>query len=122
MDTSVLIAETDDELSDVLGYYLSERGYWVQTAADGRECLDRLREFQPRTLVIDRDLPWDGDDGLVGYIRQNGDVPSLMLVTGTSSPEELASQTGVPLECCFRKPFCFRGLLERIRSGVTGPA
>ena len=120
MVTSVLIAEADDELSDVLGYYLSERGYRVQTVADGLECLSKVGEFQPRALVIDLDLPWGGGDGVVTRLRENDDVPSppLVLVVGNADPDELARRAGVPPDCCFRKPFRFRTLLERIQSGL----
>jgi two-component system response regulator VicR len=118
MGASVLIAEADDVLSDVLGYYLSERGYRVQTAADGLECLSKLREFQPETLVINVDLPWGGGDGVVTRIRENGDVSPvpLVLVTGNSGSDDLSARTGVPADCCFRKPYRFRRLLERIAS------
>ena len=64
MTTPVPILIVDDNASNtkLLAFILSSRGYEVRTAASADEALSTLKEFHPRLILMDIQLP--GMDGL----------------------------------------------------------
>ena len=64
MTTRAPILIVDDNLSNtkLLAFLLSSKGYVVRTAANADEALAVLREFEPRLILMDLQLP--GTDGL----------------------------------------------------------
>ena len=53
----VLIVDDNDDVREVLAFMVSTAGYRVETAADGFEALDKLREFHPCVVVLDLMMP-----------------------------------------------------------------
>jgi hypothetical protein len=47
MKPSVLIADSDAELCEFYRHFLGEQGYEVAIAADGLDCLEKLRRLRP---------------------------------------------------------------------------
>jgi two-component system cell cycle response regulator len=64
MSTGAPILIVDDNASNtkLLAFLLTAKGYVVRTAASAGEALEVLREFQPRLILMDIQLP--GMDGL----------------------------------------------------------
>ena len=75
----VLVVEDDADIADVLRRSLRNEGYEVRTSADGVEALDVAVGFVPDLVVLDLGLP--GLDGIevCRRLRNEGDVPILML-------------------------------------------
>ncbi|GAC1449128.1 MAG: hypothetical protein PVSMB4_07080 [Ktedonobacterales bacterium] len=53
----VLVAEDDDDLREVLAMLLTDEGYLVGEARDGREALVRLRDFDHWLVLLDLMMP-----------------------------------------------------------------
>jgi CheY-like chemotaxis protein len=53
----VLVAEDDDDLRDVLVMLLADEGYLVGEAHNGREALERLRDFDHWLVLLDLMMP-----------------------------------------------------------------
>ena len=66
-----------------------------------------LAENPPEILVIDLEIPWGGDDGVLEWVREHAaaDGPPQIFVTGDDSPADLSSRTGIPPGHCFQKTF-----------------
>ena len=61
---TVLVIEDDDMVSDALVDIITDEGYRVATARNGREALDKLRwGLQPAVILLDMQMPlmtgWD---------------------------------------------------------------
>src|SRR5678815_5074292 len=55
---AVLIVEDQPDLRDLLQFYLHRKGYSVDTAADGREALEKLDNgFNPCVILLDLMMP-----------------------------------------------------------------
>ena len=55
---SILIVEDDSDLREALSEVLRDEGYSVESAADGREALDRLRrDLRPSLILLDLTMP-----------------------------------------------------------------
>jgi CheY-like chemotaxis protein len=122
MGPRVLIAESDAELVAFLQRFLTRRGYAVETAAGGLECLEKLHRFRPQVLVLNVQLLWGGGDGVLARLREGGDVPPVPVVlTGADGNGPDAP----PVVRRLLKPFSLADLLDSVHSaapgGRTGP-
>jgi DNA-binding NtrC family response regulator len=120
MKQTVLIADGDAELSDRQRQFLTERGYEVETASDGLECLENLRRVTPDVLVLDQELHWGGGDGVLAWLRELGVRPEVAVVlTATAGFSPHAAEDNEPPVVKFLpKPFGLAALLESVQAAV----
>jgi DNA-binding response OmpR family regulator len=117
MKPTLLIAESDAELRDAYRRFLAARGYDVETAADGLDCLEKLRRLAPAVCVLDRELPWGGADGVLALLREERATPGVAVVlTATAGhPADAAADVKPPVVQVLPKPFMLTALLESVR-------
>ncbi|HEY33418.1 MAG TPA: response regulator transcription factor [Dehalococcoidia bacterium] len=123
----VLVVDDDAKTVELVKLYLNRDGYRVLTAYDGIEALRLAREGHPDLIVLDLMLP--GIDGLevCRTLRNESDVPIIMLTARTTDEDKL---TGLELgaDDYMTKPFSPRELAARVRTvlrrlpGERGPA
>ena len=122
----VLVVDDDVKTVELVKLYLNRDGYKVLTAHDGIEALRLARESHPDLIVLDLMLP--GIDGLqvCRTLRNESDVPIIMLTAKTTDQDKL---TGLNLgaDDYVTKPFSPRELAARVRTvlrrlpGERGP-
>ncbi len=122
----VLVVDDDTKTVELVRLYLNRDGYRVLTAYDGVEALRLAREGHPDLIVLDLMLP--GIDGLeiCRILRNESDVPIIMLTARTTDEDKLTGlDTGA--DDYITKPFSPRELAARIRAvlrrlpGERGP-
>ena len=115
MGSTVLVVEDDPHTVEVVRLYLQRDGHSVLTAPDGLSGLQLFREGRPDLVVLDLMLP--GVDGwqVCRTIRQESDVPIVML---TARVEEEDRVAGLELgaDDYVTKPFSLRELAARVRA------
>jgi two-component system KDP operon response regulator KdpE len=121
MPAQLLIAESDPVLRRFYRTYLQAVGFEVETAADGLECLDRLRLGRPDALVVDLDLRWGGGDGVLSCL-EGDDRPRAVVALGSAPPAELARRLGLPETFCLQKPAHASSLVLRLATLLFGLA
>ena len=111
----VLVVDDDVKTVELVKLYLNRDGYKVLTAYDGVEALRLARESHPDLIVLDIMLP--GVDGLevCRILRNESDVPIIMLTAMTTDQDRL---TGLNLgaDDYVPKPFSPRELAARVRA------
>jgi DNA-binding response OmpR family regulator len=122
----VLVVDDDVKTVELVKLYLNRDGYRVFTAYDGVEALRLARVGKPDLIVLDLMLP--GIDGLeiCRTLRDESDVPIIMLTAKTTDQDKL---TGLDLgaDDYVTKPFSPRELAARVRAilrrlpGERGP-
>ncbi|MCO6450016.1 MAG: response regulator transcription factor [Caldilineales bacterium] len=111
----ILLVEDEADLRNTLKLNLKEQGYKVSTAGNGFEGLEKAREKTPDLIILDLMLP--GMDGLslMRALRQDSDVPVLMLTARTSEMDKIVGlETGA--DDYLTKPFSLGELLARVRA------
>ena len=115
MGKSVLVVDDDAKTVELVKLYLNRDGYKVLTAYDGIEALRLAREKHPDLIVLDLMLP--GMDGLqvCQKLRDESDVPIIMLTARTTEEDRL---TGLDLgaDDYVTKPFSPKELAARVRA------
>jgi DNA-binding response OmpR family regulator len=85
----VLIADADQELLRLYSWSLGKRGFQVETACDGLDCVAKLRAFRPHVLVLDPNLPWGAGEGVLAMMYEDLNVPFVpVLALATCYPED----------------------------------
>ena len=117
MKPTLLIAESDAELRDAYRRFLAARGYDVETAADGLDCLEKLRRLTPTVCVLDRELRWCGADGVLAWLREERATSgvSVVLTATACQPPDVAVAIEPPVVQFLPKPFMLTALLESVR-------
>ncbi len=115
MSEKVLVVEDEPTLVETLAYNLNRQGYTVVTATDGHAALAVARREQPDLIVLDLMLP--GLDGfeVCRILRQEMNVPILML---TARTDEVDRVVGLEMgaDDYLTKPFSMRELLARVKA------
>lgn len=79
MAQTILIAEDDGDIADLLTLYLTGEGYRVLAAPDGRQALALLEGQKIDLAILDIMLPEIGGYDLLRRIRQRWNLPVLIL-------------------------------------------
>lgn len=79
MDTSILIAEDDADIRDLLRLYLEGEGFQVLEAGDGASALRLAREQSPSMAILDIMMPEMNGFELTRTLRKYSDIPILIL-------------------------------------------
>jgi len=125
-DKNVLVVDDDIKTVELVKLYLTRDGYEVLTAYDGIEALRLARESHPDLIVLDLMLP--DIDGLevCRIIRQESDVPIIML-TARSTDQDKLTGLGLGADDYVTKPFSPKELAARVHAvlrrlpGERGP-
>jgi two-component system alkaline phosphatase synthesis response regulator PhoP len=123
----ILVVDDDVKTVELVKLYLNRDGYRVLTAYDGTEALRLARESHPDLIVLDLMLP--GMDGfeVCRTLRDESDVPIVMLTARTTDEDKLTG-LGLGADDYVSKPFSPRELAARVRAvlrrlpGERGPA
>lgn len=120
MKARLLLADPDKSLHGAYADFFSRAGFDVETAADGVECIGKLRLAGAEVLVVDADLAWGGADGVLDRVSGDPNVPwvPVTIATGITLPDELVKQFELPPQWCLRKPYRMETLLERIDAAL----
>ncbi len=111
----VLVVEDDEEIAQVLQRSLRMEGYEVRTSADGEAALADADAFSPDLVILDLGLPkLDGID-VARTLREDGDVPILML-TARDAVDARVAGLDAGADDYLVKPFERQELLARLRA------
>ena len=113
--THILVVDDDAALRELLGRYLTEQGFRVDTVADGTAMDRQLAAARPDLVILDLMLP--GEDGLAlaRRLRAQGDLPIVMLSARGEDVDRIVGLE-VGADDYLAKPFNPRELLARIRA------
>jgi DNA-binding response OmpR family regulator len=121
----ILVIEDEPGARNALESLLTEEGYVVRTAADGRAGLKCLREFRPDTVVCDVRLP---DINGLQVLRRTrtlaDDDVVFIIVTAGSNSEDVDDALRREADVFIEKPIDlnrFRRILRQILPPPSGP-
>jgi DNA-binding response OmpR family regulator len=112
---TILVVEDESSIASFVSLYLKNAGYTVRTAATGAEALALAVSEKPALIVLDLMLPDVDGIEVCKRIRQDSDVPILML---TARDEDVDKIIGLEVgaDDYLTKPFNPRELVARVKS------
>ncbi|MBP8002952.1 MAG: response regulator transcription factor [Chloroflexi bacterium] len=115
MAQTVLVVDDAENLRVLLKSYLTQEGYRVVTANNGREALFTVRQEKPDIIILDLMMPEMGGYDFMRHYSREGNAPIILL---TAKIEESDKVLGLELgaDDYVTKPFSMRELAARIRA------
>jgi len=122
----VLVVDDDEKTVELVKLYLNRDGYRVIIAYEGEEALRLAREAHPDLIVLDLMLPGINGLEICRTLRQESDIPIIMLTAMTTDEDRLRG-LDLGADDYVTKPFSPRELAARVRAvlrripGERGP-
>jgi DNA-binding response OmpR family regulator len=117
----ILVVEDEAGIAHFIRQGLTEAGYAVDLAWDGRDGLEFALSADYDVLVLDIMLPGlDGLEVLAELRRRGNKVPALMLTARDTVPDRVAG-LDAGADDYLIKPFSFQELLARLRALMRRP-
>jgi DNA-binding response OmpR family regulator len=114
-NATIVVVDDDESIRELASIYLEKEGFRVECAPDGPTAIERTAATKPSLIILDLMLP-----GMSGYdvcrtIRQDNNVPILML---TARDEDVDKIVGLELgaDDYVTKPFNPRELVARVKA------
>ena len=115
MPHNVLVIEDDPGIARIVRLYLEQDGHRVATAGDGVAGLKLARESAPDLIVLDLMLPRLDGMEICRALRQDSDVPIIMVTARVAEADRLAG-LDLGADDYILKPFSPRELAARARA------
>ena len=118
MDKKPLVFVVDDEmdLRDIMQYKFQAEGYDVETAVDGLDALQKIKNIEPDVIILDLNMPrLGGVQFFMNICNGKGEpkYPTIVL-TARSNMESLFQM--YKIERFMPKPFRLEELISTVQS------
>ncbi|UJF32430.1 response regulator transcription factor [Paenibacillus hexagrammi] len=115
MSGVILVVDDETNIIDVCTLYLEREGFRVISAGNGEEALRMWRQYAPDLMILDLMMPGINGWQVCVEIRQEQDIPIIML---TARGEEKDRLTGLTMgaDDYLTKPFSPRELVLRVKA------
>jgi DNA-binding response OmpR family regulator len=115
---TILVADDEEDLRELVAYRLTRSGYEVVPAGDGQEALQLARERTPDLMVLDVMMPRLDGYELTRRVRAEESLRSVpvILLTARSQESDVSRGFEVGADDYLRKPFSPDELVARVRA------
>src|SRR5262245_54689805 len=87
LNGTILVADDDGDIREILRDALGGLGTTIVTAADGQECLDRFEAVAPEVVLLDIEMPIKSGLEVLNELRQRGRDTPVIMITAYGSVE-----------------------------------
>ena len=112
----LLVIEDDDTLRDSLATQLTEAGYAVEQAADGREGLYYAMEYPVDLAIIDLGLPEVSGLDIIREARDKGKTYPILILTARDRWQDKVDGLSAGADDYVVKPFHFEEVSARVHA------
>ncbi len=122
----VLVVDDEDLIRDTIALTLSDEGYEVMTAIDGRQALEVLQEalnpsrsgnpVLPDLIILDLMLPYVNGLDVCRWMRREGSSIPILMLSAKGSETDRVVGLEVGADDYLTKPFGMRELVARCRA------
>lgn len=93
-DIKILLVDDEQDILEIVGYNLTQEGYQVVTAANGREAITKAKKELPHLIIIDVMMPeMDGMEA-VENIRRIPELNNVIITFLTARSEDYSQVAG----------------------------
>jgi DNA-binding response OmpR family regulator len=115
MSGTILVVDDEPNIVELARLYLRNEGFDVETAANGREGLEKARALKPSLVLLDIMMPELDGTEVCRILRKEGDTPVIML---TARGDDVDRIVGLELgaDDYITKPFNPREMVARVKA------
>ncbi|MHB8626567.1 MAG: response regulator transcription factor [Aggregatilineales bacterium] len=119
---SVLVADDDPKIRQLLNISLSQQNYVVYDVENGRQAIEFLEREIPNLVVLDLGMPVINGVEVCGWIRERGINIPIMVLTAYSGIDLNISVLDAGADEYMTKPFILEEFLARLRALIRRSA
>ena len=112
---TVLIADDEPQISEILSIYFKKEGFKVIEAADGAEALVQVQAGKPDIILLDIMMPVLDGLEVCKQVRKISDIPIIML-TAKDSDDDRILGLEIGADDYISKPFNTREVVARVKA------
>jgi len=112
---TILIADDENDIRNLIKISLEENGYTVLTAQNGREALDILSAQEVHLAILDVMMPVMDGFNLLRKIREHSTIPVIFLTARTDDMDKVLG-LGLGADDYLPKPFSIAELVARVEA------
>lgn len=119
MKNNILLVEDETTLAEIIAYALEDKGFNVEIAHDGKEGLDRYKNFNPDIVITDIMMPNLDGFSFVKELRKMGIYVPILFLSARSASDDVVHGFEIGGNDYLRKPFDMKELIARVK-GLLG--
>lgn len=121
---TVLVADDDDDVLELVAFRLGRAGYRTITARDGREALALAASERPDLSVLDVAMPEMDGLEVTRRLREGDETRAMPIILLTALSQERDVRAGIQAgaDAYIRKPFSHRELRARVDAMLAATA
>jgi phosphate regulon transcriptional regulator PhoB len=118
MPQTILVVDDERDILELVRLHLTQAGFRVQTAGDGRQALEAARRNPPDLIILDLMLPLMAGTEVARELRTGDKTRSIPILMLTARSEEVDRVVGFELgaDDYVVKPFSPRELILRVQA------
>jgi two-component system alkaline phosphatase synthesis response regulator PhoP len=120
MDTkgTILIADDEADILEIIGYNLTREGYKVIEARDGNQALDLAKQYHPDLLILDVMMPFKTGTEVCNILRSQPAFKNTLIVMLTALSDEGSHIKGLDsgADDYINKPISPKVLVSRVNA------
>jgi CheY-like chemotaxis protein len=113
---TILIVDDEIGVLEVVEYILTDLGYSVVSALNGRDALARLKENKPDLIVLDFMMPVMDGGAVLKELRSDDGYRAIPVILTSAMPERTIEEKCSGYNAFLRKPYKYEKLLEAINN------
>ncbi|USQ79747.1 response regulator [Ornithinimicrobium faecis] len=119
---TVLVADDDDDIRDLVAFKLESAGYAVEATSDGDQAWTRVQEVRPDLAILDVMMPGLSGLDVLRRIRADEALASTRVILLTARAREVDVDAGFSTgaDDYVVKPFSPRELIHRVAALLGG--
>ena len=115
---TVLVADDDEDIVELVAWALQDAGYRVITTTDGLAALRTAVRDTPDLMVLDLGMPALEGDQVLRILQAKGDPPPIIFLTARASAEDRAKGMSLGAADYMIKPFDVSELVARVHNAL----
>jgi len=115
-NTTILLLEDDETLSEIIQEFLEEKGYEIVQVYDGHEAVDIAYSRPFDLFLFDIKVPFQNGFDVLSELRREGKESPAIFISSLSGIDDLSKAYDAGCDDFLRKPFELQELEIRIKA------
>ncbi|WP_210497402.1 response regulator [Microvirga antarctica] len=115
---TILVVDDEWAIAEVLESLLSDEGYRVIIANNGKQALERLGEWPPDLIMMDFMMPVMDGRATLAALQSDPKTAAIPVIVMSSLPEQTIAERCTGYVVFLRKPFRVAAVLDAVESAL----
>ena len=117
MGKRILVIDDDNVLRKIVVHHLKKSGFEIEEAKNGKEGLDKLKEFKPDLIILDALMPIMSGYDFLKIVRNDKNLKNIKIFMLSANAMEDEKKLGIELGADYyeTKPFEVGKFIKRVQ-------